>query len=259
VPGFAPHGESLARGRAAHQARCDAAAVAFRCGCRYGDAMSRIRFHPAGALAAAIMLAAMPAARAATHKAHDAGHQASDAATKATGMLGSAGAWSAYASADQTGRVCFLVGHPQKSEGVGVGRKEVMAMVTHRPAEHISNVVSFVEGYPLKEGSDVNLEVGDRKFELFTKDDSAWARTSELDRTIVATLAKGSKAVVKGEPQKGRPTIDIYSLSGFDRALALIDKACGIKRESAAAKPHKPAHHRHHPAHPTHKAHKEPG
>lgn len=149
-----------------------------------------------------------------------------------TATLGSAGAWSAYASSDKTGRVCYLVGQPQKSESAGVTRTPPSAMVTHRPAENIANVVSFVEGYALKDGSDVRLEIGDRKFDLFTRGDSAWARTSELDRTIVTTLAQGRTAIVHGISQNGRTTTDTYSLSGFDKALALIDKACGVQRES---------------------------
>jgi hypothetical protein len=36
--------------------------------------------------------------------------------------------------------------------------------------------------------------------------------------------------VVRAEPQKGPPTTDIYPLNGFPKALALIDKACGVKR-----------------------------
>jgi hypothetical protein len=103
-------------------------------------------------------------------------------------------------------------------------------MVTHRPAEKVANVVSFVEGYPLKEGSDVSLDIGGAKFDLFTKNDSAWARTAELDKTIVEAMAKGKQAVVKGTSQKGPPTTDTYSLSGFAQALSLIDKACDIKR-----------------------------
>jgi hypothetical protein len=103
-------------------------------------------------------------------------------------------------------------------------------MVTHRPAEKAANVVSFDSGYPLKEGSDVSLDIGGEKFDLFTKDDSAWARTSELDKTIVETLAKGKQAVVKATPQKGPATTDTYSLAGFAQALAMIDKACEIKR-----------------------------
>jgi invasion associated locus B (IalB) protein len=103
-------------------------------------------------------------------------------------------------------------------------------MITHRPGEKIANVVSFVEGYPLKEGSDVTLEVGGAKFDLFSKGDSGWARTSDLDKEIVEVMTKAKQAVVKGIPQKGQPTVDTYSLGGFAQALALIDKACDVKR-----------------------------
>ena len=51
---------------------------------------------------------------------------------------------------DKTGRICYLVGRPQKTDSAGIGRKAPVAMVTHRPSENISNVVSFVEGYSLK-------------------------------------------------------------------------------------------------------------
>jgi len=36
--------------------------------------------------------------------------------------------------------------------------------------------------------------------------------------------------VVKATPQKGPATTDTYSLAGFAQALAMIDKACEIKR-----------------------------
>ena len=165
--------------------------------------------------------------------------EATKPAAAATQLLGKSGGWAAYASQDRTGRVCYLIGQPQKSEPAGLARKPPMAMVTHRPAEKIANVVSLVEGYALKEGSSVALEIGGRKFELFTKDDSAWASTAELDKAIVAALAKGRRAVVKGIPQKGPPTTDIYALAGFAPALSLIDKACGVQREAKPpAKPH---------------------
>ena len=215
--------------------------------------MSKLRFGIVAALALATALGttALPGQAAETKK-HAVKHHAKHAANKkakpaaaakpaatpkpaapatpAAEQLGSAGAWTAYSAGDAAGRVCYVVGKPEKSEPGGGGRKPPMAMVTHRPAESVANVVSFVEGYPLKEGSDVALAVGDHKFELFTKDDSAWARTSELDRSIVSALAKGRRAVVKGQPQKGPTTTDIYPLNGFPKALALIDKACGVKR-----------------------------
>ena len=103
-------------------------------------------------------------------------------------------------------------------------------MVTHRPDEKVANVVSFDEGYPLKEGSAAALDIGGTKFDLFTKGDSAWAATSDLDKTIVEAMTKGKQAILKATPQKGKPTTDTYSHAGFNQALAMIDKACGIKR-----------------------------
>jgi invasion associated locus B (IalB) protein len=182
------------------------------------------------AVSAAALLVISPAQAAHPKKKHQAAETPATPATPAAQSLGKFDAWTAYASQDKAGKVCYLVGQPQKSEPAGFGRKPPTAMVTHRPVEKIANVVSFVEGYALKEGSEVALDVGGSKFELFTKDDSAWARTADLDKTIVAALAKGKQAVVKGVPQKGPPTTDTYPLAGFAKALALIDKACGVKR-----------------------------
>jgi hypothetical protein len=144
--------------------------------------------------------------------------------------IGAAETWTAYAYQEKSGKVCYLAGAPWKSEPANARRKPPVAMITHRPGEKIANVVSFVEGYPLKEGSNVSLDIGGAKFDLFTKNDSAWARTSELDKAIVEAMAKGKQAVVKGTPPKGPSTTDTYSLAGFAPGLAMIDKACDIKR-----------------------------
>jgi len=161
-----------------------------------------------------------------------AGARAADKAgtPPAARVLGTDGSWTAYVSEDRTGKVCYLVGQPEKSAPRSAHRKPPSAMITHRPQENIANVVSFVEGFPLKEGSDVSVVAGKGKFELFTKDDSAWARTSDLDKEIVGALARARTAVVKGTPARGPATTDTYSLAGFGKALALIDKACGVKR-----------------------------
>jgi Invasion associated locus B (IalB) protein len=155
-------------------------------------------------------------------------HEASS--TPPSERLGAAEAWTAFAYKEKSGKVCYLSAAPLKLEPAGAKRKRPLAMVTHRPGEKAINVVSFIEGYPLKEGSEVSLDIGGTKFDLFTKGDSAWARTAELDKTIVETMAQGKQAVVKGTPQKGPPTTDTYSLAGFAQALVLIDKACDLKR-----------------------------
>jgi invasion protein IalB len=144
--------------------------------------------------------------------------------------LGSADSWNAYTYKQKGGRVCYLIAQPEKSTPPKANRRQPMAMVTHRPAEKAFNVVSFNVGYPLKEGSDVAVDIGGGKFTLFTKGDAAWAATAALDTTIVRALAKGKLAVVTGTSQRGTTTVDTYSLTGFTKALGLIDAACGVKR-----------------------------
>ena len=209
----------------------------------YLHAMMTFRSRGTAALIlVAAALAAMPAGAASKkHKTHpqpaakqeadpNAAAAASGATPGAAQALGSSGAWSAYESKDRTGRVCYVVGQPQKSEPASAHRKQPSMMVTHRPDEKIANVVSFMAGYTLKDGSDAELDVGPTKFDLFTKDDSAWARTAELDKAIVTALTRAKQAVLKAVPPKGGGTADTYSLAGFSQAVGLIDKACGVKR-----------------------------
>jgi len=194
--------------------------------------MNPIRVLLASALALLVVLPPADAAR--KKKAAPPAAAAEPAPPKgnsgAAQQLGQSGSWTAYQAQDGSGLVCYVVGQPQKSEPASAARKPPMAMVTHRPGEKIANVVSFVEGYPVRTGSEVSIDIGGSKFDLFTKDDSAWARTAELDRMIVTTLGKAKQVVVRATPQKGPATSDTYALAGFAKALALIDKACGVKR-----------------------------
>ena len=220
------------------------APVTLAAGRRYFAQMSPIRALVAGALTLLLVLPS-PAEAARKKKAAPpapAEPAAPKSNTGAAQQLGQNGSWTAYQAQDGTGLVCYVVGQPQKREPANAPRRPPMAMVTHRPGEKIANVVSFVEGYPIKPGSEVRIDIGGSIFDLFTKDDSAWARTADLVKTIVTALSKGKQAVVKGVPQKGPSTTDIYPLAGFAKALALIDKACSVEREE---KPNPPAGPRH--------------
>jgi invasion protein IalB len=180
------------------------------------------RFFGIAALSAILLASAAASAAPVKHSARPAAEAAHE--------IGNAGAWGAYVFQNKAGKICYVVGTPQTSEPTRAHRKPPSATVTDRTADKAYDVVSFDEGYTLKPGSDVALTIDGRKFDLFTDGDAAWSRTSDLDRTITAALAKGRQAVVKAIPAHGRPTTDTYSLTGFTDVLKLIDSACDVKR-----------------------------
>jgi hypothetical protein len=178
-------------------------------------------FGPVLVSAFAVLLVAAPARLAAAAPA---------APDNATQQLVAEQGWTALAYAEKEGKVCYLVGTPEKSEPANLSRGRIDLYVTHRPGEKALNVVHFDAGYPYKDGSSADLDIDGKKFTLFTDKDSAWAADSATDKAITEALDKGKHATLKGSSARGTATTDTYALAGFDKALGAIDKACGVKR-----------------------------
>jgi hypothetical protein len=141
--------------------------------------------------------------------------------------------WSAFATGAPKPTTCYVSGTPAKSEPKAAKRGDIFLQVSFRKAgggaAAVSNEVSFIAGYPYKEGSDADLAIGGMKVPLFTEGDGAWAKDANTDAQIVAALKQGKSATVKGTSAKGTVTTDSFVLKGFDQALAAAMKACAIK------------------------------
>ena len=142
--------------------------------------------------------------------------------------IGTFGVWSAYVFEENGGKVCYMAAKPNKAEGKYSKRGDVVAMITHRPAEGTKNVFSYMSGYGYKKGSDVTMTIDSKKFTLFTQNDMAWAADAAADTNIADAIKKGSKMVVNGVSGKGTQTKDTYSLSGSTKAYEAITTACGL-------------------------------
>jgi hypothetical protein len=162
-------------------------------------------------LAAAVMLAAGPAL------------------AQAPTTLGSFEKWSAFSYPEQGRTVCYLAAQPAESKGGPPKRGEVYLMVTHRPAQKAVDVVSFVAGYDLKPGSEVEATVGGQVFKLFTKADRAWAADEKADKALVQAMIKGATLAVRATPQRGPESTDSFALAGFGRAHQAIGQACNVR------------------------------
>jgi invasion protein IalB len=137
--------------------------------------------------------------------------------------------WEAYAGTEGRNKVCYAVTQPTKKEGAVAKRGDVYLFVTHRPGDNERDVVNVKAGYAYKPSSAVNVAISNQTFGLYVKDDTAWNRTSQDDKTMVQAMIKGATMVVKGTPNSGSGTTDTFSLKGFGAAYQAIGKACGIK------------------------------
>lgn len=143
--------------------------------------------------------------------------------------LGEYDDWTAHADGKGNGQVCWIYSEPQKDQGDYRQRGRIYALVTHRPGEDVTNQVQFTAGYTFKKGSVVEVQIGPKKFELFTNKDTAWARSKNDDDALVDAMRAGASMVVKGVSRRGTATTDTYSLSGVTAAHKAIGKACGVK------------------------------
>jgi invasion protein IalB len=144
-------------------------------------------------------------------------------------FLGAFQDWEAYAGSEGRSKVCYAVTQPSKEEGQYSRRGEVYLFVTHRPGDHEENAVNIKAGYSYKPGSTVNAAVGNSTFAMYVKDDTAWNRTGQEDRTMVQAMIKGATLVIRGTSDRGTATTDTFSLKGFSAAHQAIGKACGVK------------------------------
>lgn len=137
--------------------------------------------------------------------------------------------WDAFTYQEDGKPVCFISSAPLKSTPQNVNRGDIYILVTHRPDSKTVDEVSVYTGYPFENKSTATIDIDGRNFELFTKDDTAWAIDADADKKLVRAMVRGSKMAIHGTSQRGTNTVDSYSLLGFTAARNAINKACKVR------------------------------
>ena len=144
-----------------------------------------------------------------------------------TKLLGTEKKWNAYTTKITKNKTCFITSEPVKTKGKfnkkNRGKPYVFVTNTKGGSNH---EVSIKAGFNFKKNKDVIFDVDGKKTKLFPVDDRAWSESTKIDRFLVQAMRKGQKLVVTGISTPGNKIIDTYSLSGFTKALRLIDKSC---------------------------------
>ncbi len=136
------------------------------------------------------------------------------------------GDWAAYENTNGKGKICFAITEPKKKLPKKVSRDPVYFLITNRPKEKIKNEVSIITGYPYKADSITTVQIGDDKFELYTKADGAWIDNAKAEKRLIKSMKNGNTMIVKGTSRRGTVTTDEYSLIGITKTISVIDKAC---------------------------------
>lgn len=139
-------------------------------------------------------------------------------------------AWSVFVEENPT--QCWVVSSPTETVNtkdgrvVAVTRGDILMFVSYWPSAGKVGEVSFMSGYPFKEDSTVQVQIGDTTFEMFTTGETAWALTPEDDAQMIVAMKRGAQAVITGLSSKDTLTKDTFSLLGFTASLTDAEKRC---------------------------------
>lgn len=141
-------------------------------------------------------------------------------------QLATFGDWGAYASDTAKGKVCYALAQPKERLPKTLSRDPGYLFISSRPAEGVRNEVSFVLGFPSKDGGEGQASFGNANFALVTKGPAAWVKNAAEDAAFVEAMRRAQTLNVKVSSKKGNKSTDRYTLAGAAQALDRVRKEC---------------------------------
>ncbi|MDD5587394.1 MAG: invasion associated locus B family protein [Alphaproteobacteria bacterium] len=162
-------------------------------------------------------------------------------AAAARETLGKFGYWTAFRLAEGGQSVCYmsLTAHPPQAKKPKGRRGDVVLMITQRPADSSTDVVSYTAGMKFKPASEAVITIDSKKFSLFTQGDTAWSRDASTDHALAAAIRNGASMNVTGVAAQDALITDTLNLKGAFAAYVAVNKACGLPVPEAPKAPKK--------------------
>lgn len=134
------------------------------------------------------------------------------------------GDWATYSYQAQNGKVCYVltVPKPKSMQPATLDHGDMFFFVSQRPGQAVSFEPQFIAGYELKEGSKVQVTIGDKKFSMFTKGKSAWVENAAEEPQLIAAMKAGADMQVQARSGRDNQTSYTFSLRGITAALNSI-------------------------------------
>jgi len=142
-------------------------------------------------------------------------------------LLGDFRDWSAYATSDDAGQICFALSKPTQTDPQPDNYGQAYLYLTHRPAQGIRDEFNLVAGYQFGPDTAAVLSVSGHNYQLFTENDAAWLENATESGDLASQIRAGSTLQVDGTSDQGIKIKQVFSLSGATAASRAIDAACG--------------------------------
>ncbi len=141
--------------------------------------------------------------------------------------------WRVFVEDSAAGKLCYAVSEPRIKRPSGAKRGEIFLSITHRLNDNIRYEPSVRVGYPMSASIDPIAEIDGQAFRFFSgaqakteNTEWAWLETMSQTDMFISELKKGNQLDFTAQSERGTLTRDSYSLLGFTRAIAALDKAC---------------------------------
>ena len=134
--------------------------------------------------------------------------------------------WETFTVTENDNKICFAQSIPILRAPKKFERNPSRLFVSFRPTEDIKDEVSATSGYTFQKEKIVKAKTGKKTYDFFSREEFAWILDTEEEQRFIKAMKKASRLMIIGRTNKGKQTIDHYSLMGFSKAYDAAKKNC---------------------------------
>ena len=134
--------------------------------------------------------------------------------------------WETFTVNENNNKICFAQSIPILRAPKKFERNPSRLFVSFRPTEGIKDEVSATSGYTFQKEKIVKAKTGKKTYDFFSQEEFAWILDTEEEQRFIKAMKKASRVMIIGRTEKGKQTIDHYSLMGFTKAYNTAKKNC---------------------------------
>ena len=134
--------------------------------------------------------------------------------------------WETFTVTENDNKICFAQSIPILRAPKKFERNPSRLFITFRPSEDMKDEVSATSGYSFQKEKIVKAKTGKKTYDFFSQEEFAWILDTEEEQRFIKAMKKASRVMIIGRTEKGKQTIDHYSLMGFSKAYDTAKKNC---------------------------------